>query len=252
MGWGLLQGLGQGLNQAGTMLMSNHFDKMKEERLRNFQSKQSAQDRSFSADQNKLNREQSAEQAGLDRTQNQTNSDRTYRLQEQQFTHGREMDRDQLEIAKQNASANTNAALIQMAEAAQQVEINQFTIDQNKALQELWDKATDPAAPDPEKEAAATEYTRLVTMQEDDGENFQFGTVGQYDDNGYKTGEQLYRANRRTGEYGFQDGLLNQSSSAVPQDAINDLLADSSAQTIREFEEVFGQGSAARFLRNQR
>jgi hypothetical protein len=35
--WGLLQGLGQGLNQVGGMLMQNKFDEMKEQRLRAYQ-----------------------------------------------------------------------------------------------------------------------------------------------------------------------------------------------------------------------
>ena len=37
MGWGLLQGLGQGLNQVGSSMMQNYFEKEREERLRSYQ-----------------------------------------------------------------------------------------------------------------------------------------------------------------------------------------------------------------------
>jgi len=37
MGWGLLQGIGQGLNQVGSSMMQNYFEKEREERLRSDQ-----------------------------------------------------------------------------------------------------------------------------------------------------------------------------------------------------------------------
>ena len=166
MGWGLLQGLGQGLNQAGTMLMSNHFDKMKEERLRNFQSKQSAQDRSFSAEQNRLTREHSAEQAGLDRKLTEDNANRAYELQSRQFAHEVDVDNINTQIAQQNLSNNSAISLANVELALAELREVEAAEAQREEIDALADKAKDFTLPESERQQYEDQFftmKRLLT-----------------------------------------------------------------------------------------
>lgn len=184
--WGLLRGAGQGIAQAGNMLVADQFDRMKEERLEKY--RQSAQQKQWERDDKTRAEDRNlAEQSELrgiaeraqGRVQDQQNLDRDFELRQEQF------------------GINKNLVNRQLEQINQTIEITGMELSKQRDIKTVWDqiqKAEDPE----ELETLFDHYRRLTGTDKDD--RYSLHTVPEYDDMGERVGTSMYTHNSRTNQ----------------------------------------------------
>lgn len=184
--WGLLKGVGQGVAQAGNLLMADRMDQAKEKRLQKYQqelqNKQFEREDQIRAEDQGIQMQRDAQsQANFaqGRADQQANADRAFGLQEGQ--------------AKQSSELISR----QMDQIDQEIEINGLALSDQKEIREL--RAQVMAETDPVKKGQLYENYRIATGTDKD-DKFSLVSAPEYDEDGVRTGTNLYTHNSRTNE----------------------------------------------------
>ena len=191
--FGLLAGLGQGIAQAGTMMATNQFDKMKEERLQRYQ--QQMQEKQFEredkvrAEDREVQQTRDAQKLAFDanvQLQNQSNADRSFGLAE----GSAKLQQQQFEQNKQLVSS-------QISRINQEIDITGMELKKQKDIQGVWNEIQKASSPE-ELEPLYQKYRRMTGTDKDD--TFSFNAIPEFDDVGQRVGTTLLTHNERTNE----------------------------------------------------
>jgi len=211
--WGLLRGAGQGIAQAGTMLMGDKLDKMKEERLQAYQQKLQSQqfereDKLRKEDQGIDTQKASIEQANrlLDR------DDRLAR-------EGQAQDNFELTFGQSKALVDR-----QITQINQEIDMTKLDLEQRTELNGLWNKIRE--APDPETRDALYEQYRVLTGTDKDDRFSAVTLYGEENEQGIQT-RQSGVLNSRTGQ--ITPALPGSAESARP--SLEELITTPGSQT---------------------
>ena len=232
MARGIIRKMIRGAAEAGVpMLQEQHRNNILQNRetaMARIQNQYRTQDReaeqSFTADQNAMDREQRAGEFEANRAD---------------AAEGRAIQREGLEIDRERLDQTAQ-------QLAQTLEQGKFGIIEAQRLRGINDVITNP---DSTPEQLDRAITMLQNLKNTDPEKFSAITLyGEPDEYGVQP--------RTSGVMSSRTGQITPASppgagsgaSNIPQGAIDLLLSDPSGDAVREFDEIFGSGAAARYL----
>lgn len=185
--WGLLRGAGQGIAQAGNMLMADRIDQMKEQRLQKYQ--EGMQQKQFDRE-DKLRKEDQGIQMQKDAI------DQSNRLLDRDDRLAREgQAQDNFELTYDQSKALVDR---QIEQINQEIDMTKLDLEQRTELNGLWNKIRE--APDPETRDALYEQYRVLTGTDKDD---RFSAVT------------LYGEENELGVQARQSGVLNSRTGQI-------------------------------------
>lgn len=201
MSYGLLKGFGQGLAQSGTMLAANQFDKMKEERFQTYQKaaeqrQNQRQDQIRSEDQAIRSTERAEDREERDSrfTQEQDNWDARFGLEERGLLR-REMESDRDYKLRQDQFGLASQQI------QQQLEIGNLSLQESQRLRQINDVIINPDSA-PEDVTRAVETLRNLKG----GDPARYSAITLYEDGEDSFGQPIQIR---------QSGVLNQATGQV-------------------------------------
>jgi hypothetical protein len=210
--WGLLRGAGQGMAQAGNMLMADRIDQMKEQRLQKYQ--EGLQQKQFEREDtliaNANTREDRILQEERDIDMQKAAIGQANRLLDRDDQIAREgQAQENFELTFEQSKALTEK---QMKQIDQDIDLNSMALEDQREIRNLRTQITE--SQDPEEKAALYETYRILTGTDKD-DKYSLHINPEYDpDTGERIGSSMYTHNSRTNVITPYGGAAQQDRSA--------------------------------------
>lgn len=229
--WGLLRGAGQGVAQAGNMLMADRLDQMKEERLQKYQ--QGMQEKQFARED--TIRAQDTAQRNTERAEDRSEREQSEVRQITMQANARVQDQANADRQFEVSNSLVNK---QIEQINQEIDINGMEIDKQRDIKSVWDKIQETEDP-AQLESLFDRYRRLTGTDKDD--KYSLHSNPEFDPTtGERIGTSMYTHNSRTNEITPYMGGEAQSRPSLAE--LLGGVADNAAQPQSEIAPVAPQG----------